>query len=144
MKDIVSRLEECLLHREVPVTLRVRYGETDQMGVGYYANYLTGVEGGRTELWHCRYKHSVRYDEEIVVCTSFGELTPASLSFRCRILRKSDGRLVAEGWTKHVFASVSGKIIRGGNPMADWIRKQIDSRDGGGENGEYTCDSVRK
>lgn len=166
MKGISLRMGGRLLHREVPVTLRVRYGETDQMGVAYYANYLTWFEVGRTELcrvlgrpydvWeregillpvveaHCRYKHSVRYDEEIVVCTSFGELTPASLSFRCRILRKSDGRLVAEGWTKHVFASVSGKIIRGGNPMADWIRKQIDSRDGGGENGEYTCDSVRK
>ena len=49
MKGISLRMGGRLLHREVPVTLRVRYGETDQMGVAYYANYLTWFEVGRTE-----------------------------------------------------------------------------------------------
>jgi acyl-CoA thioester hydrolase len=123
---------------------RVRYGETDQMGVAYYGRYLDWFEMGRTELcraygktyrdWEkegiflpvveisCRYKSSLCYDDEIGIAARVKEITNVSVIFACRIVREADGKLAAEGWTRHAFVDASGKLLRRGNGLADWMR----------------------
>jgi acyl-CoA thioester hydrolase len=116
----------------MPVTthqVRVRYAETDQMGIVYYANYLVWFELGRVELMRslglaysqlekehecilpvieatCRYRSPARYDDEILIETRPALLRESVLKFAYRILRKgSDGgepTLLAEGETVHV------------------------------------------
>lgn len=106
--------------------LRVRYAETDQMGVVYYANYLIWMEIGRVELLRqagfdyksmeiedechipvveatCRYKSPARYDDEIVIATTAAVLRGYILKFSYRIRRASDQKLLAEGETVHVI-----------------------------------------
>src|SRR3954471_16231417 len=109
--------------------VRVRYAETDQMGIVYYANYLVWFEIGRVELLRClglaysqlekehecilpvveascRYRSPARYDDEILIETRPAMLRGSVLKFAYRILRKgSDGAeptLLAEGETVHV------------------------------------------
>ena len=115
----------------MPVTtqVRVRYAETDQMGIVYYANYLVWFEIGRVELLrslglaysqmetedrcilpvvdaHCRYRSPARYDDEILIETRPALLRQSVIKFAYRILRKeADGApptLLAEGETVHV------------------------------------------
>jgi acyl-CoA thioester hydrolase len=115
----------------MPVTteVRVRYAETDQMGIVYYANYLVWFEIGRVELLRalgltysqleienqcilpvveasCRYRAPARYDDEILIETRPALLRGPVLKFAYRILRKAaDGTeptLLAEGETVHV------------------------------------------
>jgi acyl-CoA thioester hydrolase len=115
----------------MPVTteVRVRYAETDQMGVVYYANYLVWFELGRVELLrslglaysqlekehecilpvieaNCRYRSPARYDDEILIETRPVLLRESVLKFGYRILRKAaEGKeptLLAEGETVHV------------------------------------------
>ena len=130
--------------KEYSFVTRVRYGETDQMGVAYYGRYLDWFEMGRTELcrsygktyrdWekegvllpvveaNCRYKSSLFYDDEIRIVSSVKDVTNVSVVFLCRILREVDGKLAAEGWTRHAFVDPSGKLLRRGNPLADWMK----------------------
>ena len=116
----------------MPVTteVRVRYAETDQMGIVYYANYLVWFEIGRVEAaalpgpclqpagdraraascrWsrpRCRYRSPARYDDQILIETRPALLRGSVLKFAYRILRKApDGEeptLLAEGETVHV------------------------------------------
>jgi acyl-CoA thioester hydrolase len=115
----------------MPVTtqVRVRYAETDQMGIVYYANYLVWFELGRVELLrslglaysqlekehecilpvvsaHCRYRAPARYDDEILIETRPEMMRSTVLKFTYRILRKApdggDPTLLAEGETVHV------------------------------------------
>ena len=115
----------------MPVTheVRVRYAETDQMGIVYYANYLVWFEIGRVEALRaaglsydamekehecilpvveatCRYKSPARYDDQIVIETRPSLLRGSVIKFAYRILRKgTDGeepKLLAEGETVHV------------------------------------------
>lgn len=127
--------------------LRVRYQETDQMGVVYYANYLTWFEMARTEFcrelgrpyhdWekegiflpvaesYCRYKHPARYDDHILISTSIRAIERCSLTFSYIVTRQADGKLVAEGWTKHAMINREGKLIKGANPFLDWVKDQV-------------------
>ncbi len=105
-------------------TLRVRYAETDQMGVVYYANYFIWFEIGRVELLRslgfsyqqmemeddcyipvvdtsCRYKAPARYDEELELETRILHMRPSVLKFGYRLLRA--GTLLAEGESVHVL-----------------------------------------
>jgi len=115
----------------MPVTteVRVRYAETDQMGIVYYANYLVWFEIGRVELLRalgfsyrqleeehgcilpviearCRYRASARYDDQILIESRPAMLRGPVLKFAYRILRKAadgdDPTLLAEGETTHV------------------------------------------
>ncbi|MGA2571059.1 MAG: thioesterase family protein [Terracidiphilus sp.] len=115
----------------MPITteVRVRYAETDQMSIVYYANYLVWFELGRVELLRslglaysrlesdhgcilpviearCRYRAPARYDDEILIETRPAMLRGSVLKFAYRILRKGhDGEkdtLLAEGETTHV------------------------------------------
>ncbi len=128
-------------------TTRVRYGETDKMGVAYYGRYMDWFEMGRSDfcrahgksfaLWeadgvllpvveaHCRYKSSLLYDDEIDIETSITKLTKVSVEFHCRIFHKRTGRLAAEGYTKHAFTSPEGKLLRDGNDLERWLRETL-------------------
>ena len=105
--------------------LKVRYAETDNMGIVYYANYLVWFEVGRTEYLlaegmdyrdvekdglfmavveaHCVYKAPARYGEMIVIETKPADVKNSSLKFEYRILQKSDAKLLCEGYTTHVL-----------------------------------------
>lgn len=113
---------------------RVIYGDTDQMGVVYYANYLRWFEKGRTEFLResgtlytsvekmglhfpvteasCRYFSPARYDDEILIETRLTSLGRASLKFSYRISRKEESLLIAEGWTRHACVDREGKVTK--------------------------------
>lgn len=113
---------------------RVIYGDTDQMGVVYYANYLRWFERGRSEFlrqiglpystieaagFHfpvaevsCRYTHSACYDDVVEIETELTELGRASLSFHYRITRETDRCLLASGSTRHACIDQGGQLTR--------------------------------
>jgi acyl-CoA thioester hydrolase len=115
----------------VDIMIRVRYAETDQMGVAYYANYLVWFEVGRSELCrqrgfryadleasgyklvvtevHCRYRNSVKYDEMVIVRTWLKGINKRMITFGYEILRKDKEELVAEGETSHVCVDSNSK-----------------------------------
>ena len=113
--------------------LRVRYAETDKMGIVYYANYLVWFEIGRTEFCrargfsyrdmeenedaflvvaesYCRYKAAAFYDDELLVRTHITEMRKRSLRFGYEIVRAGDGQIIAEGETGHVVTDASGRV----------------------------------
>jgi acyl-CoA thioester hydrolase len=112
--------------------VRVRYAETDQMGVVYHANYLIWFEVGRVELMramgfeykameteddchivvaeaHCRYEKPARYDELLRVRTRVAEWRNRIVKFSYELLRDSDGVLLATGYTRHVVCGRNGR-----------------------------------
>ena len=115
-------------------TLRVRYAETDKMGVVYYANYLVWFEVARTDLlrslgWtyremevagvslpvieaHCDYKRPARYDDEIEVRTEGQMLSAVRIRFNYTVLRREDGVVAAAGHTVHAAVDPSGRPCR--------------------------------
>lgn len=115
-------------------TYRVIYGDTDQMGVVYYANYLCWFEKGRGELLRasgipyatierrgmhfpvaevsCRYFRPAHYDDLIVIETRIASVSRASLTFTYRIMREAEGALLASGSTKHACVDGQGRIMR--------------------------------
>jgi acyl-CoA thioester hydrolase len=114
--------------------VRVRYAETDRMGVVYYANYLVWFEIGRTEWlrdtgWsyremeaqglalpvlesHCEYKLGARYDDEIEIRTRARLVSPARIAFDYELVRQADGVAIASGYTVHVTLDASGRPTR--------------------------------
>ena len=114
--------------------VRVRYAETDQMGVVYYANYLVWFEVGRTDLlrlagWsyremeadgfalpvveaHCAYRQSARYDDEIDIRTTGVLLSPVRVRFDYAVVRAADATVLAEGHTVHASLDSQGRPRR--------------------------------
>ena len=114
--------------------VRVRYAETDQMGIVYYANYLVWFEVGRTDLlrltgWsyremeadgfalpvveaHCEYRQSARYDDELEIVTTGALVSPVRVKFDYQVVRTSDGTTLAGGHTVHASLDTSGKPRR--------------------------------
>jgi acyl-CoA thioester hydrolase len=114
--------------------VRVRYAETDRMGVVYYANYLVWFEVGRTEWlretgWtyremerdgislpvieaHCEYRQPARYDDEIEIATRGTLVTPVRIRFDYEVARAADGTIAAVGHTVHAAVDASGKPCR--------------------------------
>ena len=113
--------------------LRVRYAETDQMGVVYHANHFIWFEVGRVELLRqlgfsyrdmesqdncfiavaeakCRYRAPVRYDEEVLVRTQLLNVRESVVHFGYELRRVEDGALLAEGETTHIVTDASMKI----------------------------------
>ena len=109
--------------------LRVRYAETDQMGIVYHSNYLIWFEVGRTELFRelnlpytkfeeqgiglavveasCRYRKPTRYDDELIIVTEIDQMTSRKVTFSYRIFHEET--LMAEGKTVHVFMNKAGR-----------------------------------
>jgi acyl-CoA thioester hydrolase len=114
--------------------LRVRYAETDQMGVVYHANHFIWFEIGRVELMRqlgfayrdmeqvhgcfipvvdarCRYRAPARYDDEIIVRTHLKNVRESVIHFGYQLLRASDGELLAEGETAHMVIDAGMKAM---------------------------------
>jgi acyl-CoA thioester hydrolase len=113
--------------------VRVRYAETDQMGIVHHANYLIWFELGRSALCrargfsyremeekdnalmvvvesYCRYKSPAFYDDAITVRTNIGEIKSRTVRFIYEIFRSSDGLLLAEGETLHIVTDKNKRV----------------------------------
>jgi acyl-CoA thioester hydrolase len=120
--------------KQASCRVRVRYAETDQMGVVYYANYLVWFEVGRTDLlrqlgwsyremeaegyWlpvleaHCQYHRPARYDDEIEIRTTGRLITAVRLAFEYEAVRTSDAAMTASGRTLHAALNRAGRPCR--------------------------------
>ena len=114
--------------------VRVRYADTDQMGVAYYANYLVWFEVARTEWlretgWsyremetegislpvieaHCEYRQAAKYDDEIEISTRATLLTPVRVRFDYEVRRPGVDAPAAVGHTIHAALDVNGRPRR--------------------------------
>jgi len=113
--------------------IRVRYSETDQMGIAHNANYFIWFEIGRGELCrakgfsykemedeenalmvvaesYCRYKSPAYYEDVLTVRTQVGEIRSRSLRFIYEVYRASDETLLAEGETLHLVTDRDKKV----------------------------------
>ena len=119
---------------------RVSYGETDAMGVLYYAEYMHVFERARSQYIRelgmsyaeverrgiylpvreaaCRYRSSARYDELMAVQVTVEELRGASMTFVYEMTNKETGQLVATGMTQHALVDGTGKPVR----MPEWFK----------------------
>lgn len=126
------------MSRVTETPLRVRYAETDRMGIVYHANYIVWFEIGRTEYCRaagvpyramedegllilvtavdCTFRKSARYDDAVIVRTRMPDLSSRGCAFHYEIV-SSDGSLLAEGSTRHVFADSSGRPRRAGREI---------------------------
>ena len=111
---------------------RVPYADVDQMGVVYYAHYLTYFERGRNEYLrelglpyielerqgvmlpviesHCEYLRSAKYDDELTIITTVPEHKGIRVKMACTIMRGDE--VLAKGYTWHVCTSLEGKPCR--------------------------------
>jgi len=109
--------------------LRVIFGDTDQMGVVYYANYLRFFESARADYWrslgksyqdlvawgvalpvieaHCTYRRPAHYEDLLAIDVRVSEVRGASLRFAYRVLRGEE--LLADGYTRHAVTGTDGK-----------------------------------
>lgn len=113
--------------------LRVRYAETDQMGIVYHSNHFIWFEVGRVELMRqlgfsyremensdgcffavaeakCRYRAAIRYDEEVIVRTRLLNVRESVVHFGYELRRADDNALLAEGETTHIATDAKMKI----------------------------------
>lgn len=125
-------------------TTRVRYPETDRMGVAHHTHYLVWFELGRTELMRelgcpygeledreavffpvvsvdARYLSPARYDEPLRIETVLERVGGARVAFRYRVLSAGDGRLLAEGGTEHASVGEDGRPTR----LPDGVRRRL-------------------
>ena len=121
-------------HMTNETRLRVRYAETDQMGVVYHANHFVWFEIGRVEFLRqlgfsyrdmerndgcfiavveakCRYRSPAHYDEEVVIRTRLLNVKESVIHFGYELLHSSDETLIAEGETTHIVTDLSMKIV---------------------------------
>jgi acyl-CoA thioester hydrolase len=125
-------------HSELPdvwfeTPVRVRYAETDKMGVVYYGNYFTWFEVGRTDVCRqcgfsyrdmeverdaylmvvsasCRYRRPARYDEDLIIRTRLAAFARRTMTFDYRVELAVGRELLAEGSTSHVVTTADGRI----------------------------------
>ena len=123
--------------------VRVRYAETDRMGVVYYANYFVWFEVGRTDWlrqtgWtyremeqdgislpvieaQCEYRQPARYDEEIEIATNGTLVTPVRVRFDYALSRADDDTAIAAGHTVHAAVDPDGRPCR----LPDRVREMF-------------------
>lgn len=119
---------------------RVSYGETDTMGVMYYAQYFYLFERGRNEIIrasghsykdverqglflpaceaHCRYRSPARYDDLLDLHVWVTDWKHASFVFRYELFNEEQSRMLADGYTKHAFVNSKGRPVA----VPDWFR----------------------
>jgi acyl-CoA thioester hydrolase len=126
--------------------VRIAYADTDQMGMVYYANYLTFFERGRTELLReigleykaiedrgfyfpvihaeCKYLAPAKYDDIIEIETKISEITAASIT--CYYEVKCKGKLLVIGKTKHPFVNKDLKLVRFPKDIRETLEKNLE------------------
>jgi acyl-CoA thioester hydrolase len=132
-------------------TYRVIYGDTDNMGIAYYANYLRWFEIGRTELlraWgvayreieargillpvseaHCKYMTPARYDDVLRISATLDPEVKAGLKIDYHITSENGQTTHATGYTRHAFLNRDGRVIRPPDFFRDLIRRQSGETD---------------
>lgn len=132
----------------IEARLRVIYGDTDQMGVVYYANYFRYFEFARSEYFRaqggsyralerdglflpvveaaCNYKASAKYDDVIVIRAWISELKRASLTFSYEIRREGEARVLCTGRTMHACVGKDGRPVR----LPDDVTRLLSQDDG--------------
>ncbi len=122
---------------------RVRYSETDQMGVAHNKSYFEWFELGRTEFCRqrgfsykeieaqgfylvvveafCKYRRPLRYDQAFIIRVSLRESTPKKFVFDYELLTKEERQVVAEGYTIHIVTNRRGEV----RAIPDPLRAQI-------------------
>ncbi|MBI9083315.1 MAG: acyl-CoA thioesterase [Desulfobacterales bacterium] len=120
-----------MLHR---TTCRVIYGDTDNMGMAYHANYFRWFEQGRTEMFRdlglpysrieakgvfmpvseawCKFRAPIRYDDLLIIETELDGRIRGGMKFNYRLFRDQEETLLAEGFTRHACVDPDGKVIR--------------------------------
>ncbi len=129
--------------RSIEVTERVRYSETDQMGVAHNKNYFEWFEIGRTEFCRekkipyksieeqgiylvvvesfCQYKKPLRYDERIIIQVKLGEASPKKIVFEYVIFSSDKNRVAAQGRSVHVPTNSKARVI----PLPEGILQKL-------------------
>ncbi|HDQ44695.1 MAG TPA: acyl-CoA thioesterase [bacterium] len=124
---------------------RVRYADTDQMGVVYHARYLEWFEAARTEMLrdqglpykrleeagvslpvieaYCRYRFPVRYDDLVEVATQMGERSGLRFRLDYEVRVENDPALRIEGYTWHCYVGRHGRPIRPPAEFADFFER---------------------
>jgi acyl-CoA thioester hydrolase len=119
------------------IQIRVRYAETDRMGLLHHANYLVYFEQARTELLRdqgrsyrdledagfylviskleVKYKLPAHYDDVLTVRTTVTRTSPIRLEHKYEVM--CEGKLIAEGFTTLACVDAAGKL----QPMPDWL-----------------------
>jgi acyl-CoA thioester hydrolase len=129
--------EELKMHNakhSAQIEVRVRYVDTDRMGIAHHTHHFSWMEAARTELMrqgglsyreleergytlpvreaYCRYRKGLEYDEIVTVCAELLVVGEARLKIGYKIYREKDRVLAAEGYTVHPFIDRSGKIVK--------------------------------
>jgi len=113
--------------------IKVRYVETDQMGIVHHSNYYPWFEVGRTEFIKeigmtysqmeaenvmlplvessCKYIIGARYEDELTIQTWIEELTGAKVVFKYQVVRDSDSKIIAKGSTIHAFVNKEFRVM---------------------------------
>jgi acyl-CoA thioester hydrolase len=128
--------------------IRVRYGETDQMGHAYYGNYLLWMEQARGQ-WcrdrgftyaqleehgfflpvvevHARYKGEVRYDDWVIVKIWVSEIKRAAIRFDYQFVSERTGAVTTEGYTWHVLMGSARKAVSIPPFVREWLDRDPD------------------
>lgn len=125
---------------------RVIYGDTDNMGIAYHANYFRWFEIGRSEMFrslglpykaveargiflpvsevHCNFVSPARYDDMLIVETSVDPSVRAGIRFDYRILSEDGRQLLATGYTRHACLNRDGKVVRPPGFLRDMMQLQ--------------------
>lgn len=134
----------------VTVQEKVRFVETDMMGVVHHSNFFRWFEMGRVEylrqagillkelmgdgivfpMTHvdCQYRSPARFDDVILIEAILEEVSPVKMVFTYKVLRKEDGVLLATGSTQNVFTDQNGKIIRLSGKYYDKLKKSHEGK----------------
>ena len=136
------------MHQPTTERIRVRYGETDQMGHAYYANYLYWFEQARgawcrdrgftykslEELGymlpvvevHARYKGEVKYDDWIEIKVWLAEIKRAAMLFKYEVTNETTGKVATEGHTWHVWIGPERKAMSIPPAMRELLERNPD------------------
>ena len=128
---------------------RVIYGDTDNMGVAYHANYFRWFEIGRSEMFrflglpykeieekgiflpvsevHCNFVSPARYDDILIIETSVDSKVRAGIKFDYRILSEDGQQLLARGYSKHACLNAEGKVVRPPGFLKDVMAQQVET-----------------
>ncbi len=115
-------------------TIRVIYGDTDNMGIAYHANYFRWFEIGRSEMFRslglayrdiekrgiflplsevgCKYLAPIHYDDLLVIETTLDRTVRGGMKFNYRLFKEQENTVLARGFSKHAFMNREGKVVR--------------------------------
>ncbi|MFB0566880.1 MAG: acyl-CoA thioesterase [Candidatus Aminicenantaceae bacterium] len=131
-------------NKSIEIEIRVRYSETDKMGVAHNKSYFEWFEIGRTEYCrqkgipyrdiekkgyylvvaeaYCRYKKSLRYDEKFLIRVRLEEITPKKAVFTYELLTIEEKKLIASGHTIHIVTNSKAKACSLPRAILDKIK----------------------